>query len=115
MHEYSIVGALLEQVDEIAREKKARSVQRLEVRIGRLAGVEIELLRTAFETFRERTICEGAELAIEEVPAQWGCGRCGCEVPSGGPLRCPHCGGPARLVAGEEIFLDRVEMEVAHV
>lgn len=115
MHEYSIVGALLEQVDEIAREKGAHKVHRLQLRIGKLAGIEVELLRTAFETFRERTICAGAELAIEEVAAKWGCPRCGGEIRPGGPLRCAECGGPAELQEGSEIFLDRIEMEAQHV
>ena len=28
-------------------------------------------------------------------------------------LTCPKCGSPARLLEGDEIVLDRIEMEVA--
>lgn len=115
MHEYSIVGALLDQVEQLARERGAKAVHRLKVRIGECAGVEISLLRTAYETFREGSLCAGAELEIEEVAAAWACSRCGTEVLPGAPLRCPDCGAPARLSRGQEIFLDRVEMEIAHV
>jgi hydrogenase nickel incorporation protein HypA/HybF len=113
MHEYSIVSAL---VDRIQREVDARPgaiVRRLHVRIGELAGVEIPLLRTAFETFRERTVCGAAELAIAAVPAVWRCAHCDRELPPGAVLRC--CDLPARLAGGDEIFLDRIEMEVRDV
>jgi hypothetical protein len=33
-------------------------------------------------------------------------------IPAGGPLRCRRCGVPARLAEGDEIMLDRIEMEV---
>ena len=77
MHEYSIVQALLERVDQEARAHGATRVHRVRVSIGDLAGIEIELLRTAFETFQQRTSCEGAELDVRRVDARWECARCG--------------------------------------
>lgn len=112
MHEYSIVQALVERVEREAHARRAAAVHRLSVRIGELSGVDIGLLTTAFATFRDRTICEGAELAVESVPARWECPRCQDEVGTGSLLRCPRCGAPARLAAGDEIVLDRIEMEV---
>lgn len=113
MHEYSIVQALLERVEHEARARAARSVQRLHLRIGELAGVEVELLCTAYEGLREASICAGAELAVERVTAQWCCSRCEKELPRNAVLRCTTCDAPGRLAAGDEIFLDRIEMEVA--
>ncbi len=112
MHEYSIVQALLEKVGEEAGRRGARAVARLEVSIGELSGVEADLLATAFETFRERTLCSGAELVIRPVPARWACAGCGRAIARGSVLRCGDCGSPARLAEGEEIVLDRIEMEV---
>ena len=113
MHEYSIVAALVEKVDAIARERQAVAVRRLLVRIGELSGVETELLSTAYATFREKTICESADLTILPVAARWACSECGKSVPRGEILRCRACGAPARLAEGDEIILERVEMEVA--
>ena len=113
MHEYSIVQALIERVQAEAAANDALSVQRLSVRIGELAGVEPRLLATAFETFREGTICRAAELAIHYVPAHWACPRCARAIAHGAPLQCPECRVPARLEGGGEIILDRIEMEVA--
>ncbi len=115
MHEYSIVSALVDQVQHQLAAHPGAIVRRINVRIGELAGVEIELFRTAFETFRDRTVCAGAELAIEAVPAHWQCVRCTRPIAAGAVLRCPECGRPARLATGGEIILERIEMEVPDV
>jgi hydrogenase nickel incorporation protein HypA/HybF len=115
MHEYSIVQALLEKVESEARSRRACAVRRLHVRIGEASGVEIDLLKTAYDVFRERTICEGADLDIRPVAARWECPRCLEEIPRGSILRCGNCASPARLAEGDEIILDRIEMEVADV
>ena len=112
MHEYSIVQALVERVDAEARARGATAVHRLSVRIGELSGVEAQLLSTAYETFRERTICERADLDLHVVPARWECPDCGRAIGRGDVLTCPSCAVPARLVQGDEIMLDRIEMEV---
>ena len=112
MHEYSIVQALVERVDAEARARRATAVHRLCVRIGELSGVEVDLLTTAYETFRERTICERAELDLQLVPARWECPACRSAIASGDVLTCPSCAMAARLVQGDEIMLDRIEMEV---
>ena len=113
MHEYSIVQALIERVEAEARARNATAVHRLEVKIGALSGVETSLLATAFQLFREKTICEGAELTIEAAPASWACRDCGAGIAAGEVLRCAACGGYARLMSGDEILLERIEMEVA--
>mgnify|MGYP006203642271 CR=1 FL=1 len=75
--------------------------------------VDCALLTTAFEVFRGGTICEHAALTIDRIPARWECSRCRGEVARGGFLRCPQCNAPARLAAGDEIVLQRIELEVA--
>jgi hydrogenase nickel incorporation protein HypA/HybF len=115
MHEYSIVASLVDRVQAVLDGHPGAIVRRVHLRIGELAGVEIALLRTAFETFRERTICEAADLAIEPVAAAWRCPRCDRAIAPGEILRCPTCQRPARLVAGDDIILERVEMEVRDV
>jgi hydrogenase nickel incorporation protein HypA/HybF len=112
VHEWSIVESLLAEVEREAARRDARAVHRIHVRIGALAGVEIPLLTAAYETFRARTRCERAELRVESVPARWSCPRCGREPAPGEMLRCRDCGVPARLDAGDEIVLERIELEV---
>ena len=112
MHEYSIVEALITRVHAEAKAQGATAVHRLTVRIGELSGVDVGLLKTAYETFRDRTICSRAELEVETVPAAWACPTCGGAIVRGAALRCVQCGDPARLVEGDEMLLQRIEMEV---
>ncbi len=113
MHEYSIVQSLVDSVNAAVGDRG--SVHRIEVRIGELSGVDAELLATAYDIFRSGTICEEATMTINRIPARWECPRCRTEIERGKPLRCPLCDEPARLAAGDEIILQRIELEVADV
>ena len=77
-----------------------------------MSGVESGLLTSAYELCREGTLCASAEIEIVPVAATWCCSGCSRTIPNGGILQCPECGLPARLEAGDEIVLERVEMEV---
>lgn len=113
MHEYSIVQALLDRVEEAARERGASRVHRVRVSIGELSGVEIELLCTAYDTIRRSTMCDSAPLEVRRVAAKWQCPVCAEPIAVGAALRCGACGAPAKLIAGDEIILDQIEMEAA--
>ncbi len=102
----------MERVEATAREHRATSVHAVRVRIGELAGVEPELFTSAFELCRERTICERAALEVVSSPATWLCPQCEEPIAAGEILRCPHCALPARMSSGDEILLERIEMEV---
>ncbi len=115
MHEYGLVQSILDSAEQNARQHGATAVKRLTVAVGDLAGVDRALLALAWETFRERTLCEGAELILRPVPAAWGCPKCSAEIPTGGFLRCPDCAVPARLIAGDCLLLERLELEVPDV
>jgi hydrogenase nickel incorporation protein HypA/HybF len=115
VHEYSIVASLIDRVQQEADARGGSRVHRLHVSIGELAGVELDLLKTAFDTFRERTICDGAELTIDTVAAAWACPACERTVERGAILRCDGCGRPARMIQGDEIVLQRIEMEAPNV
>jgi hydrogenase nickel incorporation protein HypA/HybF len=112
MHEWSIVEALLARVDDEVRARGAVRVHRLRVRLGALSGVEPDLLASAYEVFRARTACADAPLDIVTGAARWRCTRCDVDVPAGGALACPRCRARTALAAGDEIVLERIEMEV---
>jgi hydrogenase nickel incorporation protein HypA/HybF len=113
VHEYSLVQSLVGRVEELVRERKATSVHRLVVSVGELAGLDPELFRTAYDTFRAGTVCERAALEMRRVLARWSCPGCGREIARGEVLACPACGAAARLApGGDELRLETVEMEV---
>jgi hydrogenase nickel incorporation protein HypA/HybF len=111
VHEYSLVQALVARVAQEAQARQATAVTRLAVRIGALAGVEPELLASAFTLCRNGILAE-ATLDIRRAEAAWACPRCDAAIPQGAVLRCAACGTPARLVSGDELMLEQIEMEV---
>ena len=113
MHEYSLVEALVRRVEEEARRRGALAVHALKVSVGELAGVDPELFRTAYETFRAGTGCERAALEIVTCRAAWTCPSCGKAFARGDVLRCAACDRPARLTdRSDALLLESIEMEV---
>jgi hydrogenase nickel incorporation protein HypA/HybF len=112
VHEYSIVQALFGQIEALASERHAVAVTRVSVRIGRASGLDVALFKTAYDTFRVRTLCEQAPLHVEEVPERWACPAGHGDIVAGRRLTCERCGRPAQLAAGDEIVLDQLELEV---
>jgi hydrogenase nickel incorporation protein HypA/HybF len=113
MHEYSIIQALIDSVERSVAGKG--TPHRIEVRIGELSGVDCELLTTAYDVFRAGTICENATMTIDRVPVRWACPKCNGEIASNGILNCATCHEPAQLTTGDEIILQRIEVEVPNV
>ena len=113
MHEYSLVQALLEQVEQVAEQNGAIEVHRIRLRLGELSGVEAGLLERAFEMARCGTRSAAAHLEVVSVAARWSCSRCERPIAPGAALRCSECGAPARLLEGDEIILERIEMDVS--
>lgn len=112
MHEYSIVQALVGQVEKEADARHAINVHKVKVRLGERSGVDPQLLQTAYDTFRAGTICAKAPLELTQVPALFQCPKCGKAIAKGAPLQCPACGEPAKMVQGDEIMLVELDLEV---
>ncbi|HVO09576.1 MAG TPA: hydrogenase maturation nickel metallochaperone HypA [Vicinamibacteria bacterium] len=111
MHEYSLVSALVDRVEKEALARNAVAVHRLSVRIGALSGVEPQLFASAF-SLCQQGLLEKATLDIRRSEAAWACPECGAAIADGQALRCAACGVPAKLVGGDEILLEQIEMEV---
>jgi hydrogenase nickel incorporation protein HypA/HybF len=102
---------MVDRVEQEARARSATAVHRLTVRIGALSGVEPELFASAFSLCREGLLAETA-LEIRRSEVVWTCPECGRSIPAGAVLRCAGCEKPARMMSGDEILLERIEMEV---
>ncbi len=115
MHELSVCLALIEQVERIARERTARTVSRIVVQLGPLSGVEPSLLRHAYPLAAAGTVAEHAELEIEAAEIVVQCSACGARsAATANRLLCSTCGGfRTRIVSGDEMILQRVELASA--
>ncbi|MFC0597846.1 hydrogenase maturation nickel metallochaperone HypA [Streptomyces palmae] len=116
MHELSIALAVVETVEEVAREHGAASVEAVQLRVGQLAGVVPDALRFSLEVAAQGTPLAAAELVIEEVPARALCEGCRTEFAVGTPPRlgCPRCPDAATtVVAGRELEIAAVRLPPA--
>jgi len=113
MHELSICQGLIRQVQQVAADNNARSVELIRLRIGGLSGVEPPLLERAFEIARAGTIAAEAGLEIEQGPIVVKCQDCGASsTVAVNRLLCQYCGDwRVNVTEGEEMLLLSVEIE----
>ncbi|QKJ22806.1 hydrogenase/urease nickel incorporation protein HypA [Poseidonibacter lekithochrous] len=113
MHEYSIVQSLLESCEQHARENDAKEVTKVVVKIGVLSGVEPDLLQTAFDTFKEQTVCHNAEFILNIQKITIKCVSCNNEsVLEKHEFQCPSCQSTnIEVIDGEDMYLMSLEME----
>jgi hydrogenase nickel incorporation protein HypA/HybF len=109
MHELSIARAI---VDAAARHAGGRRVVQVRLRVGALRQVVPETLTFAFDLAARGSVCEGARLEQELIPARLRC--CGRSWKLERPdFRCPTCGGAAEPVGGDELEIESIELEEA--
>lgn len=113
MHEYSIVQALINQCEDIAKENEAQSITKVVVKIGTMSGVEPHLLEIAFNTFKEKTLCDGCEFVMNIQPLVIECKECGVQTTLEEIYyKCPECESlNVKVIDGEDMFLMSLEME----
>jgi hydrogenase nickel insertion protein HypA len=113
MHEYSIVQALLNQCEDIAKENKATKITKVITKIGVMSGVETHLLQVAFDTFKEKSICDGAEFIMNVQKLKVRCRECNDEYEIDEiNYKCRSCGHlGVDTIDGEDMYLMTLEME----
>lgn len=113
MHEMGIMESALSLVQRHAAGNHRR-VSRVVLRIGALAGVELDSLRFAFDVVSRGTVAEGAVFEIESVPVTVFCQGCHQEFAGetdGFIFTCPTCGDLCgEIRRGRELELSRIEM-----
>ena len=114
MHELSVCQGLMRQVERIAQDSAASSVERIVLKVGPLSGVEPDLLRHAFTIAREGTVAQTAELEVQQGPVMVRCRSCGgAGAATVNRLVCPDCGDwQVDVTEGEELLLMSLDLEI---
>ncbi len=115
MHELAVCQALIEQVERVARDNAARRILSITVSVGPLSGIEAKLLEHAYPLAAAGTVAEEAGLVVVTVPVRVRCRTCKSETEAApNRLLCGACNDwQVDVIAGEEMLLQRVEIETA--
>jgi hydrogenase nickel incorporation protein HypA/HybF len=112
VHELSLSSAI---VNTVVKHAAGRRVTVVNLRVGKLRQVVPDSLEFYFGFVARDTVCEGARLEQELVPAGLRCRECehGWEVDL--PVfRCPACGSAgAEVETGDEFEVESIEVEEA--
>jgi len=113
MHEISIAESIIEVAEKNARAQGARSIQLIKLRLGVFTTIVREALEFTFEIARQGTMAEHAVLEIELVAMEVYCVVCqAVTYPVAGIcLICAQCGFPLKIVSGEELQIEYIEIE----
>jgi hydrogenase nickel incorporation protein HypA/HybF len=109
VHELSLSSAI---VNTAAKHAGGRRVTVVSLRVGRLRQVVPDTLEFYFEFVARGSVCEGARLEQEVIPAWLRCNACehewAIEIPA---FRCPVCEGSDVVVArGDEFEVESIEV-----
>ncbi len=113
MHELSLSGAIVNTVEKHAA---GRPVSVVSMRIGALRQVVPDTLEFYFGFVSKGTVCEGARLEQERIPARLRCSSCTREWEIELPVfMCPACGSSGRIeiASGEEFEVESIQVEEA--
>ncbi|MDM8522376.1 hydrogenase maturation nickel metallochaperone HypA [Desulfococcaceae bacterium HSG8] len=113
MHEMGIAMQVAEiATASIPEDMQDARVERVNIKVGKLAAVVPESLRFCFEVVIKDTRLDGAELRIEEIPVVARCRECDTEWTVTGPVfRCEKCdSGSIEVLSGQELDIESIEI-----
>jgi hydrogenase nickel incorporation protein HypA/HybF len=113
MHEMGIAMQIIEiATASIPQDTPDVRVERVNLKIGKLAAVVPESLRFCFEIASRETPLDGAQLTIDEIPVVARCKECHAEWVINEPVfRCATCNsGKIDILSGRELNIDSIEI-----
>jgi hydrogenase nickel incorporation protein HypA/HybF len=113
MHELGIASSILDYVQTEARRHPDVRITKVGVKIGELAGVDVDSLQFGFEAIVKDTEWEGLVLAVESIPRVQRCPKCQHEFRMADfDPECPKCGEFAtQCISGEELDIAYMEVD----
>lgn len=113
MHEMGIAQQLVTiALEAIPDDIENPKVERLNLKIGRLASVVEHSLTFCLEIITKDTPLENAQVHIDFIPVTVQCRDCKNEWEVTGPVfKCPHCeDGDVKMLTGREIEITSLEL-----
>ena len=114
MHELGIATSILETVEKEAAKHPDKRFEKVGLRIGQLAGVDVDALTFGWDAIVKETKWGALRLEIECVTRKNRCEKCGLvyEVHDYTELTCPRCDAfPTFNISGDELEIAYIEAE----
>jgi len=113
MHELSVTESIMEIASRHGKQAGASRVTQIYIVIGRLSSIVDDSVQFYWDIISKDSICEGAKLHFDRIPARLLCLDCGKEYVLDTDLSpCPKCESPrVKVLTGEEFRLDSIEIE----
>ena len=113
MHELAITENILHIALDYAERSGATRVTALNLVIGQLSSVVDDSVQFYWDIVSKDTLCEGAALHFERIPAEMICLDCGHTYTlSRGLEACPQCESfRIKVHAGEDFRLESIDIE----
>lgn len=112
MHELGVVFHIIKRVEELGEENDLQKVSRVTVEVGEVSAIIPSYLTDCWNwAVKKSALLDGAQLAIETLPAITWCNSCQTTYPTvpHGKI-CPNCGsGETWLQQGNEFNLKEIE------
>jgi hydrogenase nickel incorporation protein HypA/HybF len=107
MHELSVVMSIVETAAEQVRENNANAVERIDLVIGALAGIDQHALDFAWDVAVKSSVLEYAQRNIISVPGRAKCVDCNLEFEMKEIFDpCPKCGEHLnQIIQGRELLI----------
>ena len=113
MHELAITEQIAEIAIRHGEKNQAQKVTDLYLVIGELSSVIDDSVQFYWDLITDQTICAGASLHFERIPAIFQCLDCEKEyqLVEGELIPCPHCGSTRmKVLQGKEFHLDSINI-----
>ncbi len=113
MHELGIASSILESVQSAACRNPGARITKVGIKVGELAGVDVDALQFGFECIIKDTEWERLVLDVESIPRVQRCPKCSHEFRmTDYDPQCPKCGEFAtECVSGEELDIAYMEVD----
>jgi len=113
MHELAVTESILKIAVDSAQKAQAERVTDVYIVMGRLSSIVDDSVQFYWDTISQDTLCAGARLHFDRIPARLTCLDCGTTYTLAGELvPCPECGGSRiKVISGEEFWVDSIEIE----
>jgi len=105
VHEFSIALSIVEIAQDEVEKNQAIGVEKIDLEIGKLSGVEVDSLKFVWDPAVKDTILEKAHREIVEVNGVSECQDCKYEFPADYLFNeCPKCGSMVTVLkSGKEL------------